>query len=160
MKQKYISYWENAVQHSNKLEFYNIFKNQYKTSHYLDHTSEQTERKALVKLRMDNHKPMIEIGRYEQIPHEQRICPVCMSTNLVDEIHFLFHCLKYSTLRGTFFNHIYLQLPNVWQTNITETIKILINSTNYLVNLPLIKFISSCFVLHDRLISSNQNSSA
>ena len=34
-------------------------------------------------------------------------------TNIEDEIHFLFHCPKYSTLRETFFNQIYLQLPNV-----------------------------------------------
>ena len=75
-----------------------------------------------------------------------------MSTNIEDEIHFLFHSPKYSTLRETFFNQIYLQLPNVWHTTTWETIKIMTNSFNYLVNLLLIKFISSCFVLRDSLI--------
>jgi len=100
MKQEYISFWENAVQHSEKVEFYKIFK----PPHYLDHTSKQTERKALVKLRTGNHKLMIKIGRYEQIPHEKRICQVCMATNLPDKIHFLLHGPKYLTLRETFFN--------------------------------------------------------
>lgn len=62
-----LSYWENAVIHSKKLEFYNFFKNQYKTFHYLDHTGKNTERKALVKLRTGNHELMIKIGRYDQI---------------------------------------------------------------------------------------------
>ena len=48
MKHKYISYCKNAVIHSKKLEFYNIFENHYKTSHYLDHKMENTERKALI----------------------------------------------------------------------------------------------------------------
>ena len=29
MKQKYISYWQQALQHSQKLEFYKIFKDEY-----------------------------------------------------------------------------------------------------------------------------------
>ena len=29
MKQKYISYWQQALQHSQKLEFYKIFKKEY-----------------------------------------------------------------------------------------------------------------------------------
>ena len=65
MKQKYISYWENPVIHSKKLEFYYIFENQYKTFLSLDHTMKNTERKALIKLRTGNHKLMIEIGRYD-----------------------------------------------------------------------------------------------
>ena len=32
MKQKYISYWQHTLQHSQKLEFYRSFKNEYATS--------------------------------------------------------------------------------------------------------------------------------
>ena len=52
MKQKYISCWQNTIEHSTKLEFYKIlFKNHYTAPHYLDYTMKANERKALIKLR-------------------------------------------------------------------------------------------------------------
>ena len=63
MKQEYISYWQDALQHPQKLEFYKSFKTDH-TSSYLDLTSGTAGRRALVKLRISNHKLMIEIGRY------------------------------------------------------------------------------------------------
>ena len=63
MKQKYISYCKNTLQHSQKLEFYRSFKNDHTISNYLDLTRGTAERKALVKLRISNHKLMIEQGR-------------------------------------------------------------------------------------------------
>ena len=63
MKQKYISYWKNTLQHFQKLEFNRSFKNEYTIYNYLDLTGETAQRKALVKLRISNHKFMIEQGR-------------------------------------------------------------------------------------------------
>ena len=59
MKQKYISYWKNTLQHSQKLEFYRSFKNEHTISNYLDLTRGTAERKALDKLRISNHKLII-----------------------------------------------------------------------------------------------------
>ena len=79
-----------------------------------------------------------------------------MSTNIEDEIHFLFYYSKYSTLRETFFNQIYLGLPNVRHTITTETLKILMNFLQlFIVNLLLIKLISSCFVIRDTYTELN-----
>ena len=60
MKQEYISYWQNTLQHSQKLEFYRSFKTDHISSSYLD----LARGTALVKLRISNHKLMREIGRY------------------------------------------------------------------------------------------------
>ena len=60
---KYILHWQNTIQHSKKLEFYNTFKNEYTPSCYLELTSKLSERKELVKFRIGNHKLMIESGR-------------------------------------------------------------------------------------------------
>ena len=79
MKQKYISYWQQALQHSQKLEFYKIFKNEYAPSNYLELSTRTSERRALTKLRISNRKLMIELGRYNQISRDDRICPVCGS---------------------------------------------------------------------------------
>ena len=36
MKQEYISYWQNTLQHSRKVEFYRSFKTDHTTFSYLD----------------------------------------------------------------------------------------------------------------------------
>ena len=85
-----------------KLEFHNVFKGSYTPSIYLDVTRKNPNRKALVKLRIRNHKPNIETGRYDKISRCDRICPVC-ALNIEDEIRFLFDCPKYSSIRDDFF---------------------------------------------------------
>ena len=74
MKQKYISYWQQALQHSQKLELYKILKNEYAPSNYLELSTRTSERRTLTKLRVSNHKLMIELGRYNQISRDDRIC--------------------------------------------------------------------------------------
>ena len=68
MKQEYILYWQSTLQHSQKLEFYRSFKTDHTTSSYLELTRGTSGRRALatVKLRISNHKLMIEIARYNQ----------------------------------------------------------------------------------------------
>ena len=79
-----------------KLQFYSIFKHDYKISSYLDS----------VKIRTNNNKLMIETGRYNQTPHNDRFCPVCNYGIIEDEFHFLLHCPKYSIPREKFYNQI------------------------------------------------------
>ena len=80
MKQEYVSYWQNTLQHSQKLELYRSFN--HNTSIYLDLTRGTAVGRALVKLRISNHKLMIEIGRYNQTTKDNRHYPFCGS-NLI-----------------------------------------------------------------------------
>ena len=80
MKQEYISYWQNTLQHSQKLELYRSFNDN--TSIYLDLTRGREVGRALVKLRISSHKLMIEIGRYNQTTKDNRHYPFCGS-NLI-----------------------------------------------------------------------------
>ena len=82
---------KHTIHHSKKLQFYSIFKHDYKISVYLDLTRNSTNRKDLVKLHTDNHKLMIETGRYDQTPHNNRFCPVFSSGINEDEFHFFLH---------------------------------------------------------------------
>ena len=70
MKQEYVSYWQNTLQHSQKLELYRSFNDN--TSIYLDLTRGRAVGRALVKLRISSHKLMIEIGRYNQTTKDNR----------------------------------------------------------------------------------------
>ena len=103
MKQEYISYWQNTLQHSQKLEFYRPFKTDHTSSSYLDLTRGTAGRRALVKLRISNHKLMIEIGRYNQTTKDNRHCPFCGCNVIEDEVHFLFQCPTYSMIRNKFY---------------------------------------------------------
>ena len=60
------------------------------------------ERKKLGKLRISNHKLMIELFRYNQTTIENRNCPFCECNRIEDEIHFPFNCSKYSLIRNNF----------------------------------------------------------
>ena len=92
MKQKYISYWQNTLQHSQKLEFYWSFKTDHSSSSYLDLTRGTAGRRALVKLQISNHKLMIELGGYNRTTtKDKRHCSFCGSNLTDDELHFLFH---------------------------------------------------------------------
>ena len=153
MKQEYVSYWQHTLQHSRKLEFYRIFKTDYTPSSCLDLTRNTSERRALVKLRISNHKLMIEIGRYNQVSKDNRTCPICGSNQIEDETHFLFYCSKYSSIRNEFYKKIQFQLPNIKFLPINELIIELMNTSNYLINIHLIKFISSCFDFRNKLLS-------
>ena len=96
---------------------------------------------------------MIELGRYNQIPKDNRACPICGSNQIEDEIHFLFHCPKYSSIRNEFYKKMQFQLPNIKFLPINELIIKLMNTPNYFINIYLVKFISSCFDLRNRLLS-------
>ena len=63
MEQKYITQWRCSVNYTRKLEFYNTFKHCYEISSYFNLTRKTINRKALVKLRVSNHKLMIETRR-------------------------------------------------------------------------------------------------
>ena len=121
MKQEYIysyiSYWQNTLQHSQKLEFYRSFKTDHTTSSYLDLTRGTAGRRALVKLliRISNHKLMIEIGRYNQTTKDNRHWPFCGSNVIEDEVHFLFHCPTYSMIRNNFYYKVKTLIPNITQ---------------------------------------------
>ena len=66
---------------------------------------------------------MIETSRYdrgyEQVLRKDRRCPPCESNQIKDEIHFLFICPKYSTLREEFFRKIKYHVANIKQLSIS-----------------------------------------
>ena len=152
MQKKYITHWKHSHCNSQKLEFYNVFKDSYTPSIYLDVTRKNPNRKALVKLRISNHKLNIETGRYDKISGCDRICPVC-GLSIEDEIHFLFNCPKYSSIRDDFFNKIESRIPDYKHIPISTLIIQLMHSTDYYLNKRLVRYVSSCLEMRDNLLS-------
>jgi len=49
---------------------------------------------------------MVELGRHQYIDREYRYCPICNTNDihvLEDEMHFMFVCQLYNTLRVKYF---------------------------------------------------------
>ena len=142
MKQEYISYWQNALQHSQKLEFYRSFNSNHTSSSYLDLTRGTAGGRALVKLRICNHKLMIEIGRDNQTTKDKGHCPFCGCNVIEYEVHFLFQCPStYSRIRNKFYYKVKTLIPNIIQLPINSLINKLMNSSNYFINIQFIKYI-------------------
>ena len=57
----------------------------------------------MAKLRLSNHKLMIETGRHMNIEKDRRICPTCV-TGVETDTHFLFDCPIYEDLRKSLIN--------------------------------------------------------
>ena len=133
-----LTHWKRSLCNSQKLEFYNVFKDSYTPSIYLDVTRKNPNRKTLVKLRISNHKLNIETGRYDKISRCDRICLVC-DLNIEDEIHFLFNCPKYSSIRDDVFITIENRIPDYKHIPISTLTIQLMNSTDYCLNKQLVR---------------------
>ena len=81
-----------------------------KFEEYLLHPNRK-ERIAMAKLRISDHKLMIEVGRHRRpaIAREERLCYMCKD-NLEDEIHFLTECNIYGS-RNIFWDQVHLKFP-------------------------------------------------
>ena len=108
-----------------------------------------------MKIRIKNHKLMIETGRYNQTPHINSFFPVCNSGIIEDEFHFLLHCPKYSIPRKKYYNQIQHNFIYFNQLSCTELIIKLMKSQNFFVNSHLLKFFSLCNDLRINNLLSN-----
>ena len=81
---------------------------------------------------------MIELGRYENIPREDRICKICQSGKVETEHHFLTYCEAYSSL----LNDLESVLTNETDLNEHSLPVEIIKSTDKETGIKLSKFIS------------------
>ena len=60
------------------------------------------ERSLISQLRLGILPIRIETGRYSNLPEQQRICFLCDTNQVENELHFLFHCHLYDVERNQF----------------------------------------------------------
>ena len=97
---------ESRNNHTGKLRTYSLFKQRLCREPYIEHIKDRRIRRCFTKLRISCHKLEIEIGRYKKISAESRLCPVCKTDNVEDEIHFPTECPAFSVERNVLFNSI------------------------------------------------------
>lgn len=90
---------------SSKLYLYSKLKTEIKLENYLIKETNFKTRQLITKFRVSDHNLEVEIGRYKNIPREQRTCKIC-TKDIDDEYHFFLNCSINSNLRINLFNNI------------------------------------------------------
>jgi hypothetical protein len=88
-----------------KLRTYAKIKNSvYMEQYLLDNRLTWKQKRTLAKFRLGDHRLKIETGRHcrPKLPPEERICTVCKSSKVEDEVHFIIECPKYDLLRNKY----------------------------------------------------------
>jgi hypothetical protein len=86
-----------------KLISYRKFKTTNCFEPYLDLVVNKKTRSSLAKFRISAHRLNIELGRYQKVKRDKRICGSCDLNVIEDEIHFLSTCPKYTGYREVLF---------------------------------------------------------
>ena len=100
------SKWEEDVLKKPKLRFYRLFKKGVQLENYVQYNMSSAERSYTAQLRFGILPLHIETGRFRAIDPENRLCSVCDTQQVEDEIHFLFHCPLYNQQRVLWLNKL------------------------------------------------------
>ena len=101
--------WDIGRYKSQKLRYYNLYKYDKSPEEYLYFNISKYQRSLFAQFRCGILPLEIEVGRYRDIPLENRLCQVCKNDTIEDEIYFLCQCTKYAEIRKT----LYTQAENL-----------------------------------------------
>ncbi|XP_071126834.1 uncharacterized protein [Mytilus edulis] len=109
IKDQYLQNWSTSIQECSKLSFYCRFKLTFYIEKYLSYINNVS---LLTKLRSGTLKLNIEVGRYNNISRENRLCECCKMCVIEDEYHFVLVCPAYRSVRTQFLPKYYCSWPN------------------------------------------------
>jgi len=98
LQEYYINIYRKNIQETkSRLDVYKSInhlntKEIYKKEHYLTLIKTPKWRSAITKLRISAHQLPIEAGRFNNTPRHLRLCQLCNSGSVGDEMHALFNC--------------------------------------------------------------------
>ncbi len=72
----------------------------------------------------------IETCRYERLPVEQRVCEVCDSDNVDNQIHFLITCNAFMQERTKLFTHVSQFVGNFNELSLEDKFNVLMSHPN------------------------------
>ena len=91
--------WKNNLCKKPKLILYQKLKESYLPEKYVTQNLTFNLRSCIAQLRFGILPLHIETGRFSAKSRDQRVCNICKSNDVEDEVHFLFFCQKYNDLR-------------------------------------------------------------
>lgn len=96
----------------NKLRTYCLFKSSYVTERYVEGILSRAHRSSFAKFRCGVAPIGIELGRYTNIPVNDRICRQCNNGSIESESHVLLDCILYQDIRDSLFVSLSSQIVN------------------------------------------------
>ena len=127
-----------------KLRTYNVFKSEYCTEHYVKTIFHRGKRSILSQFRTGILPLKVETGRFTNIPWYFRICELCTSNDIEDEIHFLLHCTCYTQERNILFAKALESHADFLQYEDDAKIYILLNDED--LTKPLAEYLYICYM--------------
>ena len=109
----YYQSWYAAINNSNRLMMYSIYKHEFSQETYLDFISNRNIRTAFSRFRLSSHDLAIESGRYDDTPRSDRLCKFCNLNVVENEYHFLLVCPLYIDIRRKYFNSYFCHWPTL-----------------------------------------------
>ena len=103
-KDQFIQQASEKMEAESKLIFFKNAKDSFSISNYLLKTKSRESRSILAKLRLGVLPIGIDKGRSKGIVRAERVCTLCDSNRVEDEIHFLFECPTLATHRSHHLN--------------------------------------------------------
>ena len=129
--------WISKVRQKPKLRTYKQFKLNFGPEKYLYLNLSKHKRSLLAQFRLGILPLNIETGRYKNIidnegnirkqKPEERLCSLCSSGAVEDELHFLFDCNCYALFRETLFKHAISKNSNFMNQTKISQIEFLMN---------------------------------
>ena len=149
LKSKYEQIWKDKLSLTSRGIHYSTFKTNISYEVYLDKVRCRKFRRSLTKLRLSDHRLMIEQGRKmkPKIPQNKRTCKLCFSLEaqkIENEEHFLFECpwRKYIGYRQAFTKEILQLVPLYELMNSKQKFIYLVNNEDREICQRFSKFIS------------------
>lgn len=112
----FLQEWRSTLVNSRKLQLYKNLVSPvflFTDLNYLD-CSNYKSFKQLTRYRTSTHSLMIETGRHQGVPRENRFCKFCYDV-IEDEFHFFLQCPKYDVPRQRFIKPFYAAHLNMYK---------------------------------------------
>ena len=97
--------WSETIRSKPKHDLYRQHKLYIKEENYCKVMLKRSQRSLIARLRLGIFPINLELGRYNNIPREERWCPVCPNKVVENEFHVLFFCPLYASERFTLMEH-------------------------------------------------------
>ncbi len=112
LQDQFIQFWRSEIWNSSKCTTYRCFKTDFEFENYLRFLPPAL-RIEFCRYRCSNHRLDIELGRYQGIPRNQRLCSKCQTGVVGDEFHHLMECTIYRDLRSQYIPARFTERPNM-----------------------------------------------
>jgi hypothetical protein len=107
-----------------------------------------------VKLRISNSNLLIEQGRHQNIPLENRLCPIC-KLEIENEYHFVIECNKLTSSRSTLYSKVTEIVSNFLVMSDSDKFKYILSSNDYDIMKICVIGISEMCSERNKLLKSN-----